>query len=51
MKKAKNKENLVKIPEAGLLALVAAKLKDVVLFQEKVEKAKKYLSNAKVKTA
>jgi hypothetical protein len=51
MNKAKNKEALVTIPEAGLLALVASKLKDVVLFPEKLEKAKEYLDKAKVKTA
>lgn len=51
MNKAKNKETLVTIPEAGLLALVASKLKDVVLFPEKLEKAKEYLSKAKVKAA
>jgi hypothetical protein len=46
-KEAKNK-GLVKVPKAGLLSLVASKLKDRVLFPEKVEDAKKYLNNVKV---
>jgi len=50
MSKAKNKETLVTVPEAGLIALVASKLKDMVLFPEKLEKAKQYLNKAKIKT-
>ena len=41
-KEAKTKE-LVKVPKSGLLSLVASKLKDRVLFLQKVEDAKKYL--------
>lgn len=51
MNKAENKETLVTVPESGLLALVASKLKDVVLFPEKLEQAKEYLDKAKMKTA
>lgn len=47
-KVTKSKE-LVKVPESGLLSLVASKLKDRVLFPQKVEDAKKFLQ--KVKTA
>ena len=50
MNQAKNKETLVTLPEAGLLALVASKLKNVALFPEKLEQAKKYLEKAKMKT-
>jgi len=50
MSKAKNKETLVTVPEAGLIALVASKLKDMVLFPEKLEKAKQYLNKTKIKT-
>jgi hypothetical protein len=39
---------LVKVPESGLLSLVAAKLKDRVLFPQKVEDAKKYLQKVKL---
>lgn len=39
---------LVKVPESGLLSLVASKLKDRVLFPQKVEEAKKYLKKAKI---
>lgn len=41
---------MVTVPEEGLVALVAAKLKDVVLFPEKLAKAKEYLKKAKLKT-
>lgn len=45
-KVTKSKE-LVKVPESGLLSLVASKLKDRVLFPQKVEDAKKFLRNVK----
>jgi len=47
------KRNKHKSPEAPseLLAEAIAKLKDKVLFPEKIEKAKQYLSKAKMKTA
>ena len=51
MNKAENKEKMVTVPEAGLVALVASKLKGVALFPEKLEKAKEYLKKAKVKNA
>lgn len=50
MSKVKNKEKMVTVPEAGLLDLVAAKLKGVALFPEKLKSAKEYLEKAKVKT-
>jgi hypothetical protein len=43
----KNTENTVKVPESGLLSLVASKLKDRVLFPEKVKKAKQYVKQVK----
>jgi hypothetical protein len=44
MKAKENKsEKLVRVPQKALLSLVAHKLKDRVLFPEKVEKAKQYL--------
>ncbi len=46
-KETKLKE-LVKVPESGLLSLVASKLKDRVLFPKKIEDAKKYLKKAKI---
>jgi len=51
MNKAKNKEKMVTVPEAGLVALVAARLKGVALFPEKLEKAKEYLKKAKLKNS
>jgi hypothetical protein len=51
MNKTENKKSLVTVTESGLLALVAAKLKDTVLFPEKQEEAKEYLKKAKIKTA
>lgn len=49
----KNKEShaaqLVKVPEEGLLAMVAATLKDRVLFPEKLESAKKFMEKATFK--
>lgn len=48
MKTKENKsKELVKIAESGLLSLVSSKLKDRVLFPEKVEKTKEYLKGAK----
>lgn len=49
-KETKSKK-MVKVPEAGLISLVASKLKGRTLFPEKVEAAKKYLDKAKIKTA
>lgn len=45
-KKTKSKK-MVKVTEAGLLSLVAAKLKGKVLFPQKVEEAKSYLQKVK----
>jgi hypothetical protein len=47
MKTKVEKEKMVKVPEANYLSLVADKLKDRVLFPEKVENAKRLLSNVK----
>ena len=47
MKTKEKKERLIKVSESDLLTLVANKLKDRVLFPEKVERAKKYLSQVK----
>jgi len=41
--KVNNTESLVKVPQRVLLSLVANKLKDTVLFPDKLEKAKKYM--------
>ena len=41
--KETNQKELVKVTKSGLLSLVASKLKDRVLFPQKVEDAKKYL--------
>ena len=49
-KETKSKE-LVKVPESGLLSLVASKLKDRVLFPQKIEDAKKYLHKVKLTTS
>ena len=40
-------KKLVEVSESDLLSLVAKTLKDRVLFPEKVEKAKNYLSKVK----
>ncbi|WP_430898664.1 MULTISPECIES: hypothetical protein [unclassified Paraflavitalea] len=45
-KETKSKE-MVKVPESGLLSLVASKLKGRDLFPKKVEDAKKYLKKVK----
>jgi hypothetical protein len=45
--KATKSKELVKVPESGLLSLVASKLKDRVLFPKKIKDAKKYLQNVK----
>lgn len=50
MSKTGEKKTLVTVPETGLLSLVASKLQNVVLFPEKLEKAKEYLDKAKMKT-
>lgn len=50
MKTIESNETLVKVPVSALLSLVADKLKDKVLFPEKVESAKKYLRNVKAST-
>ena len=49
MKKGKNREKMVTVPEAGLVDLVASKLKGVALFPEKLEQAKEFLKKAKLK--
>ncbi|WP_341834949.1 hypothetical protein WJU16_18675 [Chitinophaga pollutisoli] len=36
-------EKMVRVPEKGLLSLVSSKLKDRVLFPQKLEDAKEYL--------
>ena len=46
--KATKSKKLVKVSEAGLLSLVASKLKDRSLFPQKVEDAKKYLRKVKI---
>jgi hypothetical protein len=46
--KKKNSDKLVKISESALLSLVADRLKDRVLFPEKVEEARKYIRSIKV---
>jgi hypothetical protein len=46
-KEIKEKE-LVKVPTSGLLSLVSSKLKNRVLFPEKVKDAKKYLAKVKI---
>jgi hypothetical protein len=46
--KATKSKELVKVPESGLLSLVASKLKDRVLFPNKIESAKKYLQKVKL---
>ena len=51
MKKGKNKEKMVTVPEASLVDLVASKLKGVALFPEKLEQAKEFLKKAKMKNA
>lgn len=40
---------MVTVPEEGLLAMVAAALKDRVLFPEKLETAKKFMEKATFK--
>ncbi len=46
--KVTKSQELIKVPEAGLLSLVSAKLKDRVLFPQKIEDAKKYLRKVKM---
>lgn len=51
MNKQENKQTMVAVPETALLALVKAKLKDTpVLFPEKLERAKAFISKVKMKT-
>jgi hypothetical protein len=45
--KEKDTERMVQISESGLLSLVASKLKDRLLFPEKVEESKKFFSKIK----
>ena len=47
MKTKVEKEKLIKVSESSLLSLVADKLKDKVLFPDKVERAKNYLKGVK----
>lgn len=46
--KVNNTEKLVKVPQKGLLSLVASKLKDRVLFPEKLEKAREYMKKVEL---
>lgn len=46
--KDKKTNELVNVSEAGLLSLVAAKLKGRVLFPRRIEEAKKFLQKAKI---
>lgn len=48
--KVENKKVFVSVPEASLLELVALKLRNVILFSEKLEKAKEFLEKVKIKT-
>jgi hypothetical protein len=48
MKTKVKKERMIKVSESVLLSLVADKLKDRVLFPEKAEMAKEYLSKVRV---
>lgn len=45
--KVNKSKELVKVAETGLLSLVSSKLKNRVLFPEKVKKTKEYLKGAK----
>jgi hypothetical protein len=45
--KVKDKERMVQIAESDLLSLVASKLKDRLLFPEKVKESKKFFSKIK----
>ena len=46
--KDKEQESLVKVPEKGLLSLIAAKLKGRTLFPDKIEEAKEYLKRVTI---
>lgn len=46
--KEEKEEKLVQVPESVLLSLVVDKLKNKVLFPEKVKSAKEYLKQIKV---
>jgi len=51
MKTKKEKlEKMVRVPESGLLSLVASKLKGRILFPDKVEDAKILVKNIVLKT-
>jgi len=45
------KREMVSVPESALLSLVADKLKDRVLFAQKIEELKKQLRQATIKIA
>lgn len=40
-------DKMVKVPEKALLKLIAEKLKNRILFPERVEQVKEYLKNLK----
>lgn len=44
----KDNKKMVQVTEAGLLSLVASKLKDRLLFPEKIEESKKFLNKIKL---
>jgi hypothetical protein len=46
--KENTKKQLVRTSKSNALSLAAAKLKDRILFPEKIETAKKYLQNADI---
>lgn len=48
MKPKAKQEKLVKVPESGIMSLVADNLKNKVLFEEKLECAKQYLNKVKI---
>lgn len=48
--KATKNEKYVKVSESALLSLVSSKLKERILFPEKVETAKKFLNNLHFKS-
>lgn len=50
-KEENNTEKLVQIPEKGLLSLVSSKLKDRILFPQKLEDAKEYLKKVTITKA
>ena len=46
--KKNTKKKLVTVPKSALLFLVAARLKNRILFPEKIEEVKKYLQQAEI---